>query len=247
MTDFCIETTAIHEEYVNEYNTNYKNLFSILPNTQFICITTHPDKVITRPNLIVKDIREYTDTKFEKSYNQKGGFCEILQSTRFGLYEAYTRNYTKVIHLQTDMVFYDNVSEHELSNHFVDGVYFDMGGSILSEKLKLKDQKTVYLTEKYKPNTDEIYMGDDPVVFLKFETKEKFKEYLNNLDMLCKDTFNYYYFTTGIADELSFATFLTGIKMFIDYKPDSRQKFFDVEHNHLHVKHYNDRDPKTIR
>ena len=247
MTDFCIETTAIHDEYIEEYNKRFIPLMKKLPNTQFICVTTNPDLVLKRDNLKVVDIKKYTDTNFVKSYSHEGGFCEILQATRFGLKEAHEAGYLKVIHLQTDMRYID-VDEDKLSAHFKRGLYFDMGGSTLNLKLQTHDNKTVYLTKKYKLNDRQLEttpVGDDPVVLFKFKSLEEFSTYLNHLDDVCAETFSNPGFTTGIADELVFAMHLTGVRSYYDYHGilhRSANKYFDVDHGHLHIKHYNDRD-----
>ena len=60
MTDFCIETTAIHDEYIQEYNERFAPLMDLLPNTQFICVTTNSDLVNKRENLKVVDYKKYT-------------------------------------------------------------------------------------------------------------------------------------------------------------------------------------------
>ena len=59
MTDFCIETTAIHDEYVEEYNNRFAPLIDKLSNTLFICVTTNPDLVIKKDNVKVVDIKKY--------------------------------------------------------------------------------------------------------------------------------------------------------------------------------------------
>jgi len=252
MTDFCIETTAIHDEYIEEYNERFAPLMDKLPNTQFICVATNPDLVIKRDNVKVVDIKNYTDTNFVKSYDHKGGFCEILQATRFGLRAAREAGYLKVIHLQTDMWFTDDVDEEKLSKHFKRGLYFDMGGSTLNLKLQTQDNKSVYLAEKYKLDDRQLEttpVGDDPVVLFKFKSSEEFHTYLEHLDNLCAETFSHPGFTTGIADELVFAMHLTGVRSYYDYHGvlhRSAQKYFDVEHGHLHIKHYNDRDPSMM-
>jgi len=252
MTDFCIETTAIHDEYIDEYNRRFAKLREALPNTQFICVTTNPSRVDKHPNLKVVDINNYTDTNFIKTYDHQGGFCEILQATRFGLREARLAGYLKVIHLQTDMWFTDDVDEEKLSKHFKRGLYFDMGGSTLNLKLQTQDNKSVYLAEKYKLDDRQLEttpVGDDPVVLFKFKSSEEFETYLGYLDNLCAETFSHPGFTTGIADELVFAMHLTGIRSYYDYNEKShcsRKKYFDVNHGHLHIKHYDDRDPTML-
>lgn len=252
MTDFCIETTAIHDEYIQEYNERFAPLMDLLPNTQFICVTTNPDLVNKRENLKVVDIKKYTDTVFEKNYNQEKGFCEILQATRFGLREAQEMGYLKVIHLQTDMVFVDHFDEDILSKHFKRGIYFDMGGSTLNLKLRNTDKKTKYLAEKYCNSDRELEttpVGDDPVVLFKFKSSEEFDTFNNHLDALCAETFSHKGFTTGIADELVFATKLTGIPSYYDYHGvlhRNVKKYFDVDHGHLHIQHYDDRDPAML-
>jgi hypothetical protein len=252
MTDFCIETTAIHDEYIEEYNERFAPLMDILPNTRFICVTTNPDLVSKRDNLKVVDIKKYTETEFKKCYDHKGGFCEILQATRFGLREAHEEGFLKVIHLQTDMWFADDVTEEKLTNHFKRGLYFDMGGSTLNLKLASGDNKSKYLAEKY-INSDRdletLPVGDDPVALFKFKSLEEFHEYNNNLEKLCLETFEHPGFTTGIADELTFAMYLTKIRSYYNYHGNLHQnvqKYFDVNHGHLHIKHYNDRDPSMM-
>jgi hypothetical protein len=252
MTDFCIETTAIHDEYIEEYNERFAPLMDLLPNTKFICVTTNPNLVIERDNLEVIDIRNFTDTEFKKCYDHEGGFCEILQATRYGLEAAHQAGYLKVIHLQTDMVYNGDVSEENLSKHFKRGLYFDMGGSTVNLKLKTNDPKTKFLSEKYCTDDRDLEttpVGDDPVVFLKFKSDDEFDAFLENLDMLCEETYLHPGFTTGIADELVFAVKLTGIRSFYDYHGVLHRgypKYFDVEHGHLHIKHYNDRDPSMM-
>ena len=252
MTDFCIETTAIHDEYVEEYNNRFAPLIDKLSNTLFICVTTNPDLVIKKDNVKVVDIKKYTNTDFTKTYDHKGGFCEILQATRFGLKEALECGYLKVAHLQTDMCFVDEVTEEKLSKHFKRGIYFDMGGSTLNLKLQTKDDKSTYLAEKYKLDDRKLEttpVGDDPVVLFKFKSIQEFATYLNHLDNLCAETYSHPGFTTGIADELVFAMHLSDIRSYYDYHGvlhRSCDKYFDVEHGHLHIKHYNDRDPAMM-
>jgi hypothetical protein len=253
MTDFCIETTAIHDEYIHEYNKNFEGLIDKLPNTQFFLITTNPELAIKKPNLKVVDVSLYMGLgeKFTKSYDHKTGFCKILQSTRYGLYEACLYGYTKVIHLQTDMSYSDEITEENLSNHFKLGVYFDMGGETVGDKLQGNHAKTKYLAEyaEHYPidnlTVNDIPTGDDPVVFLMFETTTKFVRYLSKLSMLCYKTAQYPEFTTGIADELTFAMHLIGVKSRIREPADA--KYFDVNHAHLHNKHYVDKNPDNIR
>lgn len=252
MTDFCIETTAIHDEYIDEYNRRFAKLREALPNTQFICVTTNPSRVDKHPNLKVVDIKKYTNTNFVKSYDHEGGFCEILQATRFGIKEAFELGYLKVLHLQTDITFTDEVNEETVSNHFVHGLYWDMGGATLDKKVAHNDNKAVYFYEKYIGNLEDakvVPVGDDPVAMFKFNDKFEFKLFLEKLDMLCEETYNHPGFTTGIADELAFAMYLTGIKSYYDYNEEShcdRKKYFDVNHGHLHIKHYDDRDPTML-
>jgi len=251
MTDFCIETTAIHDEYIDEYNKRFAPLRAALPNTQFICVTTNPDRVDKADNLKVVDIKKYTDTNFKKSYDHEGGFCEILQATRYGLKEACEAGYLKVIHLQTDMRFFD-VEEEVLSKHFKRGIYFDMGGSTLNLKLKNGDDKSKFLASKYitsDRDLETLPVGDDPVALFKFKSSEEFHTYLEHLDNLCAETFSHPGFTTGIADELTFAMFLTGVRSYYDYHGVLHRnvaKYFDVNHDHLHIKHYVDRDPTMM-
>jgi len=192
MTDFCIETTAIHDEYIDEYNRRFAKLRKALPNTQFICVTTNPSRVKSHPNLKVIDIKTYTNTNFVKSYDHIGGFCEILQATRFGLREARLAGYLKVVHLQTDITFTDEVNEENVSNHFIHGLYWDMGGTTLDKKIKNNDNKAVYLYEKYIGNSEDakvIPVGDDPVAMFKFNSSEEFETYLYHLDNLCAETY----------------------------------------------------------
>jgi hypothetical protein len=252
MTDFCIETTAIHDEYIHEYNKNFEGLIDKLPNTQFFLTTTNPELAIKKPNLVVIDIGLYLAPghKFTKSYDHDTGFCKILQSTRFGLYEACLHDYTKVIHLQTDITYSDDITEEKLSNHFKLGIHFNMGGETVGKKLQTNDVKTKCLAEYAERhpsdlNINDIPTGDDPVVFLMFDSPSKFVRYLSMLCMLCHKTSQTPSFTTGIADELTFAMHLIGVKSQINTPQDA--KYFDVNHAHLHNKHYVDKNPDNIR
>ena len=99
MRDFCVESTAIHEEYVREYNKNILPLAEKLNDVDFYCVTTHPDLVVKKDNIIPIDISVFTNDEFSKSYDHESGFCNILQSTRYGLKAALDNGYVKVIHL----------------------------------------------------------------------------------------------------------------------------------------------------
>ncbi len=251
MTDFCIETTAIHDEYIHEYNKNFEGLIDKLPNTQFFLVTTNPELAIKKPNLKVVDISLYLANghTFTKSYHHKTGFCNILQSTRYGLYEACLYGYTKVIHLQTDMTYSDEITDEKLSGHFKFGIHFDMGGETVGKKLQTNDKKTKFLaeySERYQindHNINDIPTGDDPVVFLMFDSPLKFILYLSKLSLLCYKTSHYPEFTTGIADELTFAMYLIGVPSQIHTPQDA--KYFDVNHQRLHNKHYVDRNTQV--
>ena len=149
------------------------------------------------------------------------------------------------------MRFFD-VEEEVLSKHFKRGIYFDMGGSTLNLKLKNGDDKSKFLASKYitsDRDLETLPVGDDPVALFKFKSTEEFEKYNNNLNTLCSETFEHKGFTTGIADELTFAMFLTGVRSYYDYHGVLHRnvaKYFDVNHDHLHIKHYVDRDPTMM-
>ena len=256
MSDFCIESTAIHNVYIEEYNNNFDELSSLLPDTQFYCITDNPDKIIKKDNITPVDVKKYTDTTFQMNYKLKGGFAEILQATRFGLREAYENNYLKVLHLQSDIIYStdeDNaVSAEKLSKHFKSGIYFDLGGTSANLLYKSPCGKVKRLITmcNLKGDIEKMPMGDDPVVFFKFKDKEHYTTFLDNLEKLCEETIKHEAFTTGLAAELSIAMHQTGIKSYYNYHGvlhRKRDKIFDVNNNFLHVRHYEDRDPQMAR
>tara|TARA_R100000005_G_C4941639_1_gene165899 strand:+ start:17 stop:799 length:783 start_codon:yes stop_codon:yes gene_type:complete len=247
MRDFCVESTAIHEEYVREYNKNILPLAEKLNDVDFYCVTTHPDLVIKKDNIIPIDISVFTNDEFSKSYDHESGFCNILQSTRYGLKAALDNGYVKVIHLHTDFTFVDKVTSDLLSQHFRPGIYFDMGGTTLHNTFK-KCQKTKFLVKEYKmlPDIEKIGIGDDPVVLFKFKDIEQFQTFYNNLEEICEKTFEHQSFSTGLCAELVVAMHITGVKSYYNYSSPAHSnlnKFFDVAHNHLHVEYYSDRDP----
>jgi len=246
MTDFCIETTAIHDIYVDEFNVNIIPLVKKLPNTQFVVVTDLPDKVTKSDNLKIVDIKKYTSTIFKKRYDNKGGFFEILQATRFGIYEAFNLGYLKVLHINTDAIWCDHVNENNISNHF-NGMLFDMGAHPISKWFNI-DQKIDFLRKYIKPEDElKIYKGDEPVVFIQFDSKDQFSKFIFHMDKICKETFeNNNCFETGMGTELVISYYLAGGKFFTDYESDYN-KIFDVDNSHLHLKHYDDRDPNTIR
>lgn len=253
MTDFCIESTAIHEEYVEEFNSTYSPLIKRLPNTQFICVTSHPDLVLKRDNLKVVDVKKFTPTKFKKRFDHNGGFAEILQATRFGLREAYDLGYTNVIHLNSDITFVDHISEVHLSNHFKsfkEGIYYDMSGAVpVKSRIVNGDTKTKFLAEYYNLTDDELMrlpVGDEPVVMFNFPSRCHFYAFNDILEKICNETFKHPDFETGIGVEMSFATHLCGMNSVINYT-DIQEKYFDVNNQYLYTKCYEDRDPNTIR
>jgi len=253
MTDFCIESTAIHEEYVEEFNSTFSPLIDKLPNTQFVCITSHPDNVIKRKNLKVVDVKQYTSTTFKKRFDHEGGFCEILQATRFGLHEAYKLGYTKVIHLNTDITYVDEINEDKLSNHLDninEGIYYDMSWAFpVYNRIENGDEKTTHLAKCYNITKDEqlkLPVGDEPVVMFNFQNQENYSTFLQYLEELCKETFKHSWFETGIGVEMSFATHLTGMKSVLDYTVINK-KYFDVNNSFLYNDCYDDKDPKTVR
>ncbi len=254
MSDFCIESTVIHDVYIEEYNNNFDEISSLLPDTQFYCVTDKPDKIIKKDNISPVDIKKYTDTIFQMNYKQKGGFPEILQATRYGLYEAYENNYLKVIHLQSDMFVIDkeSLSSEKLSNHFKTGIYFDLGGTnanLLYNSICGKVKHLITMCN-LKRDIEKMPMGDDPVVFFKFKDKEHFTTYLDNLEKLCEETIKHEAFTTGIAAEISIAMYQTGANSYYNYHGvlhRKQEKIFDVNNNFLHVRHYEDKDPEMAR
>ena len=256
MADFCIETTIIHDVYVEEYNNNFDELSSLLPDIQFYCVTDKPDKIIKRDNITPVDIKKYTDTTFEMNYNLKCGFPEILQATRFGLREAYENNYLKVLHLQSDIMYStdrDNaVSAEKISNHFESGIYFDLGGTNANLLYNNTCGKVKHLITmcNLKGEIERMPMGDDPVVFFKFKDKDHYATFLDNLEKLCEETIKHEAFTTGLAAELAIAMHQTGTRSYYNYHGvlhRKRDKLFDVNNNYLHVRHYEDRDPQMAR
>lgn len=253
MTDFCVESTAIHEEYVEEFNSTYSPLIKRLPSTQFICVTSHPHLVIKRDNLKVVDIKEFTTTKFKKRFDHHGGFNEILQSTRFGLHVAYDIGYTNVIHLNTDITYVDDISEVKLSQHFKnigEGIYYDMSGAVpVTSRIANGDAKTIHLAEYFSLTDNDLMrlpVGDEPVVMFNFSDRNYFMKFLEILEKICIETFKYPHFETGIGVEMSFASHLCGMKSVIDYT-NIKEKYFDVNNQYLYTKCYEDRDPNTIR
>lgn len=249
MADFCIETTAIHDEYIEEYNSNFGSLSDKLDDVEFFCLTSNPEKIIKKHNIIPIDIKKYTQENFSKSYDHKTGFCPILQATRFGMREAYERGYLKILHLQTDAVTIDVTFDTQiLSNHFKNGIYFDMGGTV-ANLLYAKDPKVKHLIDKFglKSDIEKMPFGDDPTVFIKLKNKEIFLTFLDNVDKLCEETYKFEHFTTGLAAELSIGMHITGVRSYYNYHGVlhmKHPKYFDVDHNHLHVQHYIDRDPQ---
>jgi len=255
MSDFCIETTAIHDEWIAEYNKNFDDLSSKLNNVQFFCVTNKPDDIIKKDNIKVIDIKKYTDISFTKNYNFDTGFAPILQATRYGMYEAYEAGFTKVLHLQTDMTYHrgdgDKMNEEALSKHFKKGVYFELGGNLLN-LLYAKDLKAKDLVNEYdlKRTMEKIAVGDDPIVFIKFNDKDHFKCFLDKMEELCDFTKKVEAYTTGLSLEIALAMHLTGIKSYMNYHSpvhNAVERFFDVDNNHLHVRHYEDRDPEMAR
>lgn len=250
MTDFCIESTAIHEEYVEEFNSTFSPLINKLPNTLFICVTTHPDKLIKADNLKSVDIKKYILTNFKKRFDHYGGFCEILQSTRYGLYEAYEYNYTKVIHLNTDITYVDDITEDKLSKHFKEGIYYDMSGAHpVINRINNGDPKTIHLANKYhlmKSDLLQLPVGDEPVIMFDFLNLYHYRTFLDYLNEICDETFKHPGFETGIGVEMSFATYLTGLNSVINYN-QIKEKYFDVNNKFLYNRCYEDRDPNNIR
>ena len=254
MADFCIESTAIHNVYIEEYNNNFDELSSLLPDTQFYCVTDKPDKIIKKDNITPVDIKKYTDTIFQMNYKQNAGFPEILQATRYGLYEAYENNYLKVLHLQSDMFVIDkkSLSSEKVSNHFKTGIYFDLGGTNANLLYNNTCGKVKHLITmcNLKGDIERMPMGDDPVVFFKFKDKDQYTTYLDNLEKLCEETFKHEAFTTGLAAELSIAMHQTGTRSYYNYHGvlhRKEEKLFDVNNNYLHVRHYEDKDPQMAR
>ena len=254
MSDFCIESTAIHNVYIEEYNNNFDELSSLLPDTQFYCVTDKPDKIIKKDNITPVDIKKYTDTIFQMNYKQIAGFPEILQATRYGLYEAYENNYLKVLHLQSDMFVIDkkSLSSEKVSNHFKTGIYFDLGGTNANLLYNNTCGKVKHLITmcNLKGEIERMPMGDDPVVFFKFKDKDQYTTYLDNLEKLCEETFKHEAFTTGLAAELSIAMYQTGTRSYYNYHGvlhRKEEKLFDVNNNYLHVRHYEDKDPQMAR
>ena len=254
MSDFCIESTAIHNVYIEEYNNNFDELSSLLPDTQFYCVTDKPDKIIKKDNITPVDIKKYTDTIFQMNYKQNAGFPEILQATRYGLYEAYENNYLKVLHLQSDMFVIDkkSLSSEKVSNHFKTGIYFDLGGTNANLLYNNTCGKVKHLITmcNLKGDIERMPMGDDPVVFFKFKDKDQYTTYLDNLEKLCEETFKHEAFTTGLAAELSIAMYQTGTRSYYNYHGvlhRKEEKLFDVNNNYLHVRHYEDKDPQMAR
>ena len=254
MADFCIESTAIHNVYIEEYNNNFDELSSLLPDTQFYCVTDKPDKIIKKDNITPVDIKKYTDTIFQMNYKQIAGFPEILQATRYGLYEAYENNYLKVLHLQSDMFVIDkkSLSSEKVSNHFKTGIYFDLGGTNANLLYNNTCGKVKHLITmcNLKGDIERMPMGDDPVVFFKFKDKDQYTTYLDNLEKLCEETFKHEAFTTGLAAELSIAMHQTGTRSYYNYHGvlhRKEEKLFDVNNNYLHVRHYEDKDPQMAR
>tara|TARA_B110000196_G_C21135216_1_gene660710 strand:- start:939 stop:1721 length:783 start_codon:yes stop_codon:yes gene_type:complete len=254
MSDFCIESTAIHNVYIEEYNNNFDELSSLLPDTQFYCVTDKPDKIIKKDNITPVDIKKYTDTIFQMNYKQNAGFPEILQATRYGLYEAYENNYLKVLHLQSDMFVIDkkSLSSEKVSNHFKTGIYFDLGGTNANLLYNNTCGKVKHLITmcNLKGEIERMPMGDDPVVFFKFKDKDQYTTYLDNLEKLCEETFKHEAFTTGLAAELSIAMYQTGTRSYYNYHGvlhRKEEKLFDVNNNYLHVRHYEDKDPQMAR
>lgn len=254
MADFCIESTAIHNVYIEEYNNNFDELSSLLPDTQFYCVTDKPDKIIKKDNITPVDIKKYTDTIFQMNYKQIAGFPEILQATRYGLYEAYENNYLKVLHLQSDMFVIDkkSLSSEKVSNHFKTGIYFDLGGTNANLLYNNTCGKVKHLITmcNLKGDIERMPMGDDPVVFFKFKDKDQYTTYLDNLEKLCEETFKHEAFTTGLAAELSIAMHQTGTRSYYNYHGvlhRKEEKLFDVNNDYLHVRHYEDKDPQMAR
>ena len=254
MADFCIESTAIHNVYIEEYNNNVDEVSSLLPDTQFYCVTDKPDKIIKKDNITPVDIKKYTDTIFQMNYKQIAGFPEILQATRYGLYEAYENNYLKVLHLQSDMFVIDkkSLSSEKVSNHFKTGIYFDLGGTNANLLYNNTCGKVKHLITmcNLKGDIERMPMGDDPVVFFKFKDKDQYTTYLDNLEKLCEETFKHEAFTTGLAAELSIAMHQTGTRSYYNYHGvlhRKEEKLFDVNNNYLHVRHYEDKDPQMAR
>ena len=254
MSDFCIESTVIHDVYIEEYNNNFDELSSLLPDTQFYCVTDKPDKIIKKDNITPVDIKKYTDTIFQMNYKQNAGFPEILQATRYGLYEAYENNYLKVLHLQSDMFVIDkkSLSSEKVSNHFKTGIYFDLGGTNANLLYNNTCGKVKHLITmcNLKGEIERMPMGDDPVVFFKFKDKDQYTTYLDNLEKLCEETFKHEAFTTGLAAELSIAMYQTGTRSYYNYHGvlhRKEEKLFDVNNNYLHVRHYEDKDPQMAR
>jgi len=255
MSDFCIETTVIHSEWVEEYNKNFSDLSDRLKNVEFFCVTNKPEDIIKKDNIKVVDIKKYTDTSFTKNYNLDTGFATILQATRYGLYEAYEAGYTKVLHLQTDIMYHrdegEKMNEEALSKHFRKGVYFELGGNLLN-LLYATDRKTKELVNKFdlKRKMERISVGDDPIVFLKLNDKDHFKQFLDNLEILCEETIKHESYTTGLSVELAIAMSQTGTKSYYNYHSPVHlnvERFFDVDNDFLHVRHYEDRDPEMAR
>ena len=254
MADFCIESTAIHNVYIEEYNNNFDELSSLLPDTQFYCVTDKPDKIIKKDNITPVDIKKYTDTIFQMNYKQIAGLPEILQATRYGLYEAYENNYLKVLHLQSDMFVIDkkSLSSEKVSNHFKTGIYFDLGGTNANLLYNNTCGKVKHLITmcNLKGDIERMPMGDDPVVFFKFKDKDQYTTYLDNLEKLCEETFKHEAFTTGLAAELSIAMHQTGTRSYYNYHGvlhRKEEKLFDVNNDYLHVRHYEDKDPQMAR
>ena len=254
MADFCIESTAIHNVYIEEYNNNFDELSSLLPDTQFYCVTDKPDKIIKKDNITPVDIKKYTDTIFQMNYKQIAGFPEILQATRYGLYEAYENNYLKVLHLQSDMFVIDkkSLSSEKVSNHFKTGISFDLGGTNANLLYNNTCGKVKHLITmcNLKAEIERMPMGDDPVVFFKFKDKDHYATFLDNLEKLCEETIKHEAFTTGLAAELAIAMHQTGTRSYYNYHGvlhRKEEKLFDVNNNYLHVRHYEDRDPQMAR
>ena len=188
------------------------------------------------------------------NYKQNAGFPEILQATRYGLYEAYENNYLKVLHLQSDMFVIDkkSLSSEKVSNHFKTGIYFDLGGTNANLLYNNTCGKVKHLITmcNLKGEIERMPMGDDPVVFFKFKDKDQYTTYLDNLEKLCEETFKHEAFTTGLAAELSIAMYQTGTRSYYNYHGvlhRKEEKLFDVNNNYLHVRHYEDKDPQMAR
>lgn len=250
MSDFCFESLAVHPEYVREYNKNVVQICDTI-DAPFYCVTTHPEEVIKRDNIFPVHINEYTDQNFSKSYDTQDGFGPILHATRFGIKHAYKSGFKKIVHLHTDFVLCKkDIDTQMVSEHFKPGIYFDMGGCLINSVYQ-RCQKTKFLCKKYNLTTvlEKIGTGDDPVVFFNFDKgDESFDSFYNHLEEMINIWLENDHWSTGLCTELTLSTYLAGYRSYYNYTGVAHdklnEKFFDVQHNHLHVQYYSDADEK---